>query len=180
MAVQVAIVTGGASGIGLSLTRHLLKRGWRVVVGDLNTAKEKDLQGELGSNFLFVKTNVADWDSQVELFRKAYEWTGRIDFLAANAGIAAVDSVYDLSSKELGPPMKPNLQTLEVDLIAVYYGVQLFKYYHQNSGGEALGKIVVTISQSGLYPLHFRPTYASAKHGVSRTPLELSTPRSHF
>lgn len=179
MVAPVAIVTGGASGIGLSLTRHLLKRGWRVVVADMNTAKEKDLQQELGSNFLFVKTDVADWDSQLELFRNAYEWAGRIDFLAANAGIAAVDSVYDLFSKDSALPEKPNLQTLEVDLIGVYYGIQLFKYYHQKSGGESLGKIVVTISQSGLYPLHFRPTYASAKHGVSRSLLEPSTLRSY-
>ncbi len=164
---NVALVTGGASGIGLALTKHLLQRGFRVVVADLNGKRGAELQQELGSEFLFVECDVTDWNAQAKLFRKAYDWAGQIDFLAANAGIASIEPVYELSMNESGELEKPNLATIEVDLLAVFYGLTLFRHYHQKreDGGE--GKIVVTASQSGLYPLHFRPTYSAAKHGVS-------------
>ncbi|EXJ57749.1 uncharacterized protein A1O5_12539 [Cladophialophora psammophila CBS 110553] len=163
---NVGLVTGGASGIGLALARHLLQRGFKVVVADLNAERGAELQTELGSNFLFVKADVTDWDAHAELFKKAYEWAGRIDFLAANAGIASIEPVYELSIDKSDVLKKPNLATLEVDLLAVFYGLTLFRYYHQKTGSKGKGKMVVTASQSGLYPLHFRPTYSAAKHGV--------------
>ncbi|KIV77299.1 hypothetical protein PV11_09106 [Exophiala sideris] len=164
---KVALVTGGASGIGLGLTRHLLQRDFKVVVADMNGERGAELQKELGSDFLFVKTDVTDWDAQAALFKRAYEWGGRIDFLAANAGIASIEPVYeDLVVNDSGELQKPNLGTLEVDLSAVFYGLILFKHYHHKAGGKGSGKVAVTASQSGLYPLRFRPTYCAAKHGT--------------
>lgn len=167
--VKTALVTGGVSGIGLALTRHLLQRGFKVVVADLNSEKGAQLQDELGTKLLFVRANVADWDEHANLFQKAYEWGGKVDFFAANAGIANVEPVYDVSIDEPGSLTKPDLKTIEVDLLAVFYGLRLFQYYHQQAGGKGMGKMVVTASQSGLYPLHFRPTYSTAKHGVCLT-----------
>ncbi|KAK5222244.1 hypothetical protein LTR72_006501 [Exophiala xenobiotica] len=163
---KVALVTGGASGIGLALARHLLQRGFRVVVADLNGERGAELQKELGSEFLFIEADVTDWDAQAALFEKAHNWAGKIDFFAANAGIASIEPVYELSINDAGELEKPNLATIEVDLLAVFYGLTLFRYYHQKSGRQGSGKMAVTASQSGLYPLHFRPTYSAAKHGA--------------
>ncbi|EXJ76396.1 15-hydroxyprostaglandin dehydrogenase (NAD) [Cladophialophora psammophila CBS 110553] len=90
----VAIVTGAASGIGLAVSKHLLTRGFRVVMGDVNEAEGRRLQGELGPATLFVHVDVSRYDDQLRLFSTAVEWGGRLDFLAANAGIDDRQSLY--------------------------------------------------------------------------------------
>ncbi|GME37610.1 related to 15-hydroxyprostaglandin dehydrogenase (NAD(+)) [Neofusicoccum parvum] len=143
-AMKVAIVTGGAAGIGFALTKHLAQR-------------------EIGNNTLFIQCDVADWDSQAALFKKAFGWGGgRIDLFAANAGVAEKQSIYELPD---GPePAKPNLKLLEVNLVAVFYGLRLYRHYARISG--AGGKMIVTSSSAGLYPFPIAPMYATAKHDI--------------
>lgn len=64
-----AIVTGGASGLGLEITKSLLSRGWSVVVADINPAGET-VANSLGSEVLFIKTDTSVWEQQVEMFEK--------------------------------------------------------------------------------------------------------------
>jgi NAD(P)-dependent dehydrogenase (short-subunit alcohol dehydrogenase family) len=59
MSSQGAIVTGAASGIGLTLIKYLLLRGWRGVMADINPAGEA-LAQVLGENALFIKTDTSD------------------------------------------------------------------------------------------------------------------------
>src|SRR5271163_4480911 len=88
MAKPVAIITGGASGIGLALTKHLLTKGYRVVMADVNTKAGTQLSAELGPDTLFHRTDVSSYAEQVELFKNAISWGGnRLDFFAANAGV---------------------------------------------------------------------------------------------
>ena len=72
MAPPTAIVTGGCSGIGLALTKHLLERKWNVVQADVNPPME-NLDGTR-----FVKCDVSSWNQQAALFQQAYEWTGKL------------------------------------------------------------------------------------------------------
>ncbi|KAI5799113.1 hypothetical protein DFH27DRAFT_653421 [Peziza echinospora] len=117
----VAIVTGASSGLGLSLTHHLLRKNYHVVLADINpppipspsppsspppailtTTNYLNPNRNLSTSQLplppsrttFIRTDVASWDSQCSLFRQTYEKFGRIDFLAANAGIL---DTFDLS-----------------------------------------------------------------------------------
>lgn len=106
---QVAIVTGGNSGMGAALTRDLVKRGWKVAIADIQ--ENKELEKELGDGASFYKCNVADYDrcvflsttcnlafdfllpnSQAEMFQGVWNKYGQIDALCANAGI--VDRRY--------------------------------------------------------------------------------------
>lgn len=57
---RVAIVTGGNSGMGMGLTRDLVKRGWKVAVADIN--ENPKFADELGDGASFHKCNVADYD----------------------------------------------------------------------------------------------------------------------
>jgi NAD(P)-dependent dehydrogenase (short-subunit alcohol dehydrogenase family) len=57
---QVAIVTGGNSGMGAALARDLVKRGWKVAVADIQ--ENQELAKELGEGASFFKCNVADYD----------------------------------------------------------------------------------------------------------------------
>jgi NAD(P)-dependent dehydrogenase (short-subunit alcohol dehydrogenase family) len=62
MSKPVAIITGAASGIGLSLTRHLLSSGWRVAMADRNEEKGRALEKELGPDVMFMKVDVSKYD----------------------------------------------------------------------------------------------------------------------
>jgi 15-hydroxyprostaglandin dehydrogenase (NAD) len=68
----VAIITSATSGIGLALTRHLLAKQWRVVMADINAAKGRELEAELGPNVIFIETDVSSWEAQLNLFEKAF------------------------------------------------------------------------------------------------------------
>lgn len=166
MAPPVAIVTGGCSGIGLALTAYLLERKWNVVMADINEPKQ-DLPGTL-----FVKCDVSSWDQQAELFQQAYDWQGRLDFCALNAGIDDRDDIFaSISNDSTKPPKKPNMKTIEIDLLGPYYGIKLAAHYmslDSTTAGKPKpgGKIVVTSSAAGIYPMEQCPQYATAKHGL--------------
>lgn len=166
MAPPIAIVTGASSGIGLALVNHLLERKWNVVMADINPPKT-DLPGTK-----FVKTDVSSWSDQATLFRQAYEWQGRVDFCALNAGIDDRDDIFNsISGDPSKPPKQPNMKTVEIDLVGVYYGIKLAAHYLclDSSGAEKPkvgGKIVVTASAAGIYPISQCPQYGMCKHGL--------------
>jgi NAD(P)-dependent dehydrogenase (short-subunit alcohol dehydrogenase family) len=58
--VPVAIVTGGSRGMGMSIVRDLIQRGWKVAVADIN--EDKAFTEELGDKVTFHTCNVADYD----------------------------------------------------------------------------------------------------------------------
>ena len=159
---KVALVTGGSSGIGLALTKHLSTKGWYVVIADIASPKQDvDLPAD---RTIFVKTDVSSFDEQAELFSRAFHWHGRLDFAALNAGIAERDDIFGTIDTSK-PPTKPDMSTFDVDLSAVYYGIKLFAHYAAQNPVPG-GKIVATASAAGLYPIHAIPQYTAAKHGV--------------
>jgi 15-hydroxyprostaglandin dehydrogenase (NAD) len=152
MSTPVAIVTGAASGIGLGITEHLLSRGYRVVMADMNGVEGEKLSAKLGENTKFIKTDVIIYEQQAKLFKEAFEWGGkRLDFLAANAGIDDRQSLYELNPQENedGTPKELNLKTLRVDLDAVFQGIWLFKHYARKNATPG-GKVMITSSAAGL------------------------------
>ncbi|KAG4422560.1 hypothetical protein IFR04_004329 [Cadophora malorum] len=169
MSKPVAIITGAASGIGLALTKHLISKDWLVIMADINTKLGTELSAELGSSTLFVTTNVAIYSQQAQLFSKAFEWGGgRLDFFAANAGIAKTQDLYEENEAldENGVPKELDLTTLKVDLDAVVQGIWLFKYFARKNKEKKGGKVVITSSMGGLYPMESDPLYTAAKHAL--------------
>ncbi|MFB3886499.1 MAG: SDR family oxidoreductase [Thermodesulfobacteriota bacterium] len=89
---KVAIVTGGASGIGEATVRSLCREGARVVISDINWPAAKNLEENLtrkGMGALAVKTDTADYEQVKELTEKTLSSFGRIDILVNNAGISS-------------------------------------------------------------------------------------------
>ena len=173
MPSKVAVITGAASGIGLALTRDLVFKGWNVVMGDINEKTGTSLAGELGNAVRFKRTNVSDWNQLAALFKLAWTTWGRIDFHAANAGIDDRESLYGpTAASEGGEPSKPDLTTVHVDLFSVLYGVRLSLHYFRKNAVPG-GKIVVTGSSAGLYPLPPLPQYTACKHAVGASKLQV-------
>ncbi len=122
MAPPMAIVTGGASGIGLALVQHLASLGWKVVIADINPPKE------LVPGTLFVHTDISSWDQQAEMFKQAYAWGKRLDFCALNAGVDDRDDIFGTLSNDIDkPPQEPNTKTFDVNLT----GTHVFRKFHR-------------------------------------------------
>ncbi|WP_329057634.1 3-oxoacyl-ACP reductase [Amycolatopsis sp. NBC_01480] len=83
---RVAVITGGASGIGLASARRLASEGAKIVIGDLTPEAGKAAADEVGG--LFVPTDVTDAEQVEALFATAVEQFGSVDVAFNNAGIS--------------------------------------------------------------------------------------------
>ncbi|KAI9837322.1 MAG: hypothetical protein M1819_000396 [Sarea resinae] len=173
----IAVVTGGASGIGLEITKLLLSRGYHVIIADLNSALGQEVSSSL-PNTAFLHCDASSWPSLAAVFKTVFQTYGRIDFVAANAGISeAPPYVYGTRPKEGEAavedeePLKPNTKVLEVNMIGVVYTVNLAAHYMRRNPvssdhTEKGGKIIVTASAVGIHPMPAAPLYSTAKHGT--------------
>jgi NAD(P)-dependent dehydrogenase (short-subunit alcohol dehydrogenase family) len=110
---RVAVVTGGASGIGLASVRRLADEGARIVIGDVDPGSGEAAAAEVDG--IFVKTDVTSADDVAAMFRTAKESYGSIDIAFNNAGISPPD---DDSILETGIDAWRRVQ--EVNLTSVY------------------------------------------------------------
>lgn len=120
----VAVVTGGASGIGLATARMLFTQGAHVVLADVNAdglqAAANDVRAHASSGTAQVTTVTTDVTDEVqvrELMRSALELTGRIDLVVACAGIGRGGRIEDLSSADMR-------RMMDVNFMGVYHCVQ--------------------------------------------------------
>lgn len=115
---KVAVVTGGANGIGAQTAKSLSLWGSKVVIADLeSTAGEAErLIASLPhpTNALFVPTNVLNWEQMKRLFRRTIERFGRVDVVVANAGIMESRSVFDLRAVDDGGELEESLEGFRV------------------------------------------------------------------
>lgn len=141
-----------------------------MVIADVNQKGGDALAHELGKDVLFVKTDVSSWSNQAALFKEAFAWGGhRLDFFAANAGIADRQSIYDVAKDTEADPMPLNLDAMKVNLDGVIQGIWLFIHYARRNKQPG-GKVVITSSAAGLYPMDTCPQYSASKHAVSASP----------
>lgn len=98
---KVAIITGGASGIGEAAVRLFHRLGARVVIGDIQDDRGNALAGELGSNAAFIHLDVSDSDNWKRAIEEAEAAFGPVNVLVNNAGHPGFQkSVGDLSIEE--------------------------------------------------------------------------------
>jgi meso-butanediol dehydrogenase/(S,S)-butanediol dehydrogenase/diacetyl reductase len=156
---KVALVTGGASGIGAAAARRLRGEGARVALGDLNesagTALAKELAGSDGGAS-FHAVDVADLGSVERMVEAVVGRFGRLDVLVNNAGIGSFGESPDLDPDQWH-------RVIAVDLHSVFYGCRAAIPHLRRAGG---GAIVNTASISGLGGDYGLAAYNAAKGAV--------------
>ncbi len=158
---KVAIVTGGASGIGLATAKLLASRGARIVIADLNEEAGAAAARDIASSGGQARWTVVDVTKPADVQRAldfAVEQFGRVDTVHNNAGVN--EGGEDL----LAPGSDFWRRTLAVDLEAVIGATQLEVQHFRRQGGG--GVIINTASMGGLVPMFGSPVYAAAKAGV--------------
>ncbi|AKO52677.1 oxidoreductase [Marinobacter psychrophilus] len=110
---QVALVTGGAHGIGRGIVSYLLTQNWRVAFFDLDDTAANEIATAFGdfANLLYVRCNVADEGDVKLALRQLINWGGRLDALVNNAGLAdpVTGAVENLSLAEWQKRLDVNL-----------------------------------------------------------------------
>lgn len=119
------IVTGGASGLGLSMTKYFASLGYIVTIFDVNTNAGHKVVAEVASEnpeavVSFKRTDVTSWDDQAKAFREVYQQHGKIDVVMANAGISE-QGASSLALVDEEEPSQPRLRTLDVNLTGAIY-----------------------------------------------------------
>jgi NAD(P)-dependent dehydrogenase (short-subunit alcohol dehydrogenase family) len=161
---RVAVVTGGASGIGLAAVRRLAAEGAKVVVGDLDPAAGKAAADEVGG--LFVAVDVTDEAGVENLFRQAYDTYGSVDIAFNNAGISPPD---DNSILDTGLEAWRKVQ--EVNLTSVYLCCKAAIPYMQRQGKGSIINTASFVAVMGAATSQI--SYSASKGGVLAMSREL-------
>ena len=157
---RVAVVTGGASGIGKALARAFLAEGMKVVIADVEAPALEATAKELGGGTLGVVTDVSDPDSVAALADRVFATHGACHVLCNNAGVSAPN--LDLWETE----PSDFRWVFGVNVAGVAHGVQAFVPRMIASGEE--GFVLNTSSgDGGISPLAQQVVYASSKAAVS-------------
>jgi NAD(P)-dependent dehydrogenase (short-subunit alcohol dehydrogenase family) len=157
---KVAIVTGGASGIGEAVAQAVAARGGQVVIADIDeNDSERAVTAitETGGAAKFIKTDVSDAEANEAMVQFAVESYGGLDIAVNNAGIGG----------PLGPtgeyPLDGWRRVIAINLSGVFYGMRYEIPAMLARGG---GVIVNIASILGAVGTANSPAYVAAKHGV--------------
>jgi meso-butanediol dehydrogenase/(S,S)-butanediol dehydrogenase/diacetyl reductase len=154
---RIAVITGGASGIGAATARRFVAEGATVLLADLNEAGGAAVATALGERAAFRRVDVTDAAAVEALMQEAVTRYGRLDIVFNNAGIGAYGKTPDLD-----PALWHHV--IAVDLHSVFYGCRAAIPILRRGGG---GAIVNTASISGLFGDYGLSAYSAAKGAVA-------------
>jgi NAD(P)-dependent dehydrogenase (short-subunit alcohol dehydrogenase family) len=154
---RVAVVTGGASGIGEGIVRRVVAEGAACVVADLQADRAAAIAAELGDAVRPLRVDVGAEDDVAHLVEFAVSEFGRLDCLFNNAGILGPTGSLLETSREAWD------RTLAVLLTSVFLGI---KHGARVMRAQGSGAIVNTASTAGVRGGLGPHVYTAAKHGV--------------
>ncbi len=160
LAERVAVITGGASGIGLATARRLAREGMRIVLADIQPEPLASAGREiaaLGAQVLTVETDVGELSEVQALADRTFEHFGAAHVLFNNAGVAVFGPIQEMRHEDWE-------WLLRVNLWGVIHGVEAFvpRMIERGEGGH----VVSTASFAGLVPNRGLGVYCVTKYGV--------------
>ena len=152
---QVAVITGGAQGIGYAVAKRMIENGAKVVIWDFDTDLARASASELGATALHC--DVSDWDSVQAAAQQTENQLGRIDVLVNSAGVAGANAVVEeYPIEEWNKIMSVNLNGTFHTNRAVIAGMKQRGY----------GRIVNIASIAGKEGNPNASAYSASKAGV--------------
>lgn len=154
---KVALITGGASGIGEATARRFVEEGASVVLADLQDERGEALASELGDAARFVHCDVRDEAEQAAAVAAAVDGFGRLDIAVANAGIVGV----------MGPFAETPLDAWQFSVDVLLTGAFLtMREAAKAMVPQGSGVILATSSTAGVQGGLGPHAYTAAKHAV--------------
>jgi NAD(P)-dependent dehydrogenase (short-subunit alcohol dehydrogenase family) len=157
---KVAVITGGASGIGFASAEALAREGAKLVLADVEAKALEAAAAKLraaGADAIGVPTDVTNRQAVEALADATWKHYGRADIVFNNAGVAVAGPVIGMTHEDWR-------WVIDVDLWGVIHGVEAFvpRLVEQGEGGHVLA----TASFAGLVPNIGLGAYCVAKYGV--------------
>jgi len=157
LAGKVAVVTGGASGIGRATAELFVAEGARVVIGDVDVDAGVQVADDLGPAAAFVRADVSDADDVQALVDTAVERFGGLHVMFNNAGIGSS------FARLLDNDLSDFARVMQVNLFGVIVGTQRAARHMAANGG---GSVINNASLAGLSPGAGVITYRASKAAV--------------
>jgi NAD(P)-dependent dehydrogenase (short-subunit alcohol dehydrogenase family) len=159
---QVAVITGGAAGIGKACGKRFAAEGAKVVLADVNETRGEETAEEIqaaGGEALFVSCDVGEKDQVDALIEKTVGAFGRLDCAIANAGIVHACGFLDLSEEDFD-------RVLRINLKGVFLTGQAAARQMVKQGGG--GCIINMSSVNQVLAIPAIASYVTAKGGVGQ------------
>ena len=154
---KVAVVTGGASGIGLATTKKLLSEGANVVILDLKM--DEEIINSLGENVLYLKCDVSNEENVKNCIEEIIKKFDHIDYLVANAGIGgSASKPHEVSMDEWN-------KVISVNQTGIFL---LNKYVINEMLKNGKGAVVNTSSMYGLVGSTTSFAYSASKGAINQ------------
>jgi 3alpha(or 20beta)-hydroxysteroid dehydrogenase len=153
---KVAIVTGGASGMGAAEASILAANGAKVVITDIDAAAGRALSEKIGASALFFEHDASDEDGWTRVVRTATERFGDPTILVNNAGMPANLKIQDTDTALMR-------RVLDVNLMSMFFGIRAVLEPMKRAGGGSIINIssgLAMTSLPGFFP------YGVSKWGV--------------
>ncbi|XP_076649196.1 hydroxysteroid 17-beta dehydrogenase 10 [Halictus rubicundus] len=172
----VALVTGGASGLGLGTTQRFIREGAKVVIADLPTSKGNDVASKLGSSAVFAPMDVTsekDVTEALELTKKQFQ---KLDVVVNAAGIACAFKVYNFN-KNRPHSLEDFEKVVTVNTIGTFNVIRLaVELMHENTpnGDGQRGVVINTASVAAFDGQIGQAAYSASKGGVVGMTLPLA------
>ena len=166
---RIAVITGGAQGIGAGIAKCFAQEGAKIVIADVNEEKSKVLVAvlkEIGAEAIYVSCDVSDPGQVENVFSKTLEAFGRLDILVNNAALVHHP---DSNKNFLELSAKAWLRTLEINLTGMFYCSQRAGriMVKQVKEGNATGGAIINMSSGGGSRAHRHlMAYDTTKGGI--------------
>lgn len=158
LAGKVAIITGGANGIGRGTVEVFVQEGAKVVIADLDEERGNRLSASLGTAVRFKRTDVSQREHVQALVDYTLAEFGALHVMFNNAGVT--DNSH---GSLLDNDFAPFERVMRVNVLGVMLGTQIAARHMVKHGG---GSIINTSSIGGVKSGHGFPTYRAAKAGI--------------
>lgn len=167
---KIAIVTGGASGIGRATVELFVKEGAKVVIADVDSARGEELARQLGTPTLFKRADVANESEVQEVIDFAAERFGGLQVMFNNAGVSGA-----MHERFLDDDLKDFPRVAGVNLLGVMLGTQrAARHMARHGGGSIINTSSIAAIKAGFGVMTYRATKAGVIHFTKCAAIDLA------